>query len=253
MPTPMPARPIDLSGKRILVTGAAQGIGRAVVNLAVDAGARVVATDIREADLADLADHPAVTVVVHDLRDVSASDQLCAYANATMGGLDALVHVAGVIVRRESLDDVTEEDWDLQTDVNLKATFFLDRAAGRVMATQGGGAIVNFSSQGWWSGGFGGSVVYAAGKGGVVSMSRGFARSFAPSGVRVNVVAPGAVDTAMMEGMSESAFQSFVDQIPLGRMAEPVELAHVALFLASDAASYLTGATVNASGGQLMY
>ncbi len=246
-----PAVPIDLSGKRILVTGAARGIGRAVAELAVTAGARVLATDVRAEDLAQL---PDVTAVPYDLTDVAGLPGLVDRAVDALGGLDALVHVAGVILRRESIEDVTEADWDLQADVNLKATFFLDRAVATVLGRSGGGAIVNFSSQGWWTGGFGGSVAYSATKGGVVSLSRGLARTLAERGVRVNVVAPGLVDTAMMrDGLDDQARAALIAQVPAGRLAEPVELAHAALFLVSDAASYLTGATLNVSGGQLMY
>lgn len=251
-----PAVPIDLTDKRILVTGAARGIGRAAAELAVMAGAHVVATDIRADDLAELdqAGPGAVTTVPFDLTDTPGLDALVARVVATLDGLDALVHVAGVILRRDSIDEVTEQDWDLQCDVNLKATFFLNRAVAAVLGAQsGGGAIVNFSSQGWWTGGFGGSVAYSATKGGVVSVSRGLARSLASRGVRVNVVAPGAVDTAMMEDLDDQAMSAFLAQVPLGRMAAPAELAHAALFLISDAASYITGATLNVSGGQLMY
>jgi NAD(P)-dependent dehydrogenase (short-subunit alcohol dehydrogenase family) len=163
--------------------------------------------------------------------------------------------MAAVLVRRATVDDVTEEDWDLQHDVNLKATFFFNRAAQHAFIAQGsGGSIVNFTSQGWWTGGFGGSVVYAASKGGIVSLTRGLARSFAPSGVRVNAVSPGGVDTPMMRsGMTDEAMAGFVSMIPLGRLAEPNELAGSVLFLASDASRYLTGTVINVSGGQLMY
>jgi len=121
-------------------------------------------------------------------------------------------------------------------------------------AQGGGGRIINFASQGWWTGGFGGSVVYNASKGAVVSMSRGLARSLAPEGITVNTVAPGAVDTPMMRsGMTDEGLADFVRMIPLGRMAEPSELAGAVLFLASEASRYVTGATINVSGGQLMY
>lgn len=248
------SRPLD--GKRVLVTGAARGIGRAVAVGAVAAGARVVAVDRLTDELATLSAELGVgsSVVVQDLARTEELDALCAHAATVLGGLDALLHVAGVIVRRVSIDDVTEADWDLQATVNLKATFFLDRAAARVMRITGGGSIVNYASQGWWTGGFGGSVAYAATKGGVVSLSRGLARTLAVDGIRVNVVAPGAVDTAMMQdGLTDAARDAFVAQVPLGRMAEPTELAAATLFLASDAASYITGATLNVSGGQLMY
>ena len=189
-----------------------------------------------------------------DLRQIGGFAPVCADAMSTLGGLDGLVNVAGVILRRE-LDDVTEADWDLQHDVNLKATFFLCREAARVMRTSGTrGSIVTFASQGWWTGGFGGSVVYAASKGGVVSLTRGLARTFAADGIRINAVAPGFVDTAMMQdGLTHDARQGLIDQVPLGRLGEPAELAAAALFLLSDASSYMTGATLNVSGGQLSY
>src|SRR5436190_972570 len=153
----------------------------------------------------------------------------------TFGRLDALAHLAGVIVRRADLDEVTEADWDTQLDVNLKASFFLNRAAARLFREQGrGGRIVNFTSQAWWTGGFGGSVVYAASKGGIVSMSRGLARTYASHGITVNTVAPGAADTAMFSGnQSPEQIESFVRGIPLGRIAAPEELVGAVLFLCS--------------------
>ena len=123
------------------------------------------------------------------------------------------------------------------------------------MKKQGrGGRIINFTSQAWLTGGFGGSVAYASGKGGIVSMSRGLARSYAADGILVNTIAPGAVDTQMLRGgLSEEELKAFIGQIPLGRAATPDEIAGTVLFLASDHASYITGATINLSGGQVMY
>jgi NAD(P)-dependent dehydrogenase (short-subunit alcohol dehydrogenase family) len=166
-----------------------------------------------------------------------------------------LAHVAAVLVRRSDVDEVTEEDWDLQHTVNLKATFFLNRSAARIMKEQGvGGRIINFSSQGWWTGGFGGSVVYAATKGGIVSMSRGLARSYARDGITVNTVSPGAVDTPMLrDGLSEEQLEQQVSAIPLGYMASPSDLSGAVIFLASEHGRYITGATINVSGGWLMY
>jgi NAD(P)-dependent dehydrogenase (short-subunit alcohol dehydrogenase family) len=117
-----------------------------------------------------------------------------------------------------------------------------------------GGRIINFTSQGWQSGGFAGSVAYAATKGGIVSMTRGLARSLAKEKITVNAISPGAADTAMMRGgLDEAALAATVAQIPLGYMARPSQLAGVVLFLASDHADYITGATINVSGGWLMY
>jgi NAD(P)-dependent dehydrogenase (short-subunit alcohol dehydrogenase family) len=247
-----------IEGKGVVVTGAAGGIGRAVAQAFALAGARVSAVDVKADGLAELA--PTLEGGPHlveavDLRDIAAHESLLERAATEFGGLYALVNVAGVLIRRSAVDEVTEEDWDLQHELNLKACFFLSRAAGRLMCEQGrGGRIINFSSQGWWTGGFGGSVVYSASKGGVVSMSRGLARTYAKDAITVNTVSPGAVDTPMLRsGLTEAQLQSQVDQVPLGYMAQPGDLAGTVLFLASDHARYITGATINVSGGWLMY
>lgn len=253
--------PLDLGleGRVAVVTGASGGIGSAVAAAFARAGAHVLAVDRDEEALSRLAESLAASgrheVRAADLTDLASHDALFEAAVARFGRLDALVHLAAVLRRRETIDDVTEEDWDVQHDVNLKATFFLARAAARRLRELGrGGAIVNFTSQGWWTGGFGGSVVYAATKGGIVSLSRGLARTLAPDGIRVNTVAPGAADTTMMRGgQTPEQLDEFVRMVPLGRMAQPEELAGAAVFLASDHARYITGATLNVSGGQIMY
>ena len=237
-----------LDGRTVLVTGAAGGIGRAVVEGALELGASVVATD-RVAP--DAEGRERLSTAALDLSSVEQITDGIAHLGAQHGGFDAVIHVAGLLKRVPTIDDVTEADWDIQHDVNLKAAFFLVREAARVMPR--GGSIVLFTSQGWWTGGLGGSIAYNAAKGGLVSLLRGFSRELAP-GIRVNGVAPGFVDTAMMsEGLDEAARSRFVAQVPLGRMADPEEVADAALFLASDAARYLTGATLNVSGGQLIY
>ena len=247
-----------LAGKRVVVTGGAGGIGREVALAFAAAGARVAVVDLDEkkvtAVVAELDGGPHLALAI-DLRPIANHARLFEVVTAAFGGLDVLVCTAAVLVRRDSVDEVSEADWDLQQDVNLKATFFLNQAAGRILRGQGGGGrIVNFTSQGWWTGGFGGSVAYAASKGGIVSLTRGLARTYAKDGITVNAVSPGAADTAMMRsGLTEEQVQGFVQSIPLGRMAAPAELAGTVLFLASDHASYITGATINVSGGWLMY
>jgi len=249
-----------LDGRVALVTGASGAIGRHVAAALASAGARVVAVDLDEAAVrAVVAGLPGNgerhVALSADLRDLDAIEQLVERAIAATGRLDVLAHVAGVIKRVADLDDVTPADWELQEQVNLRATFFLGRACARAMRAHGdGGAIVNFTSQGWQSGGFGGSAVYAATKGGVVSLSRGMARTFAADRIRVNCVAPGMVDSPMLRnGLPAAQIDGFTDQIPLGRFARPDELAGAVVFLASRHASYITGATLDVSGGLLMY
>jgi NAD(P)-dependent dehydrogenase (short-subunit alcohol dehydrogenase family) len=248
-----------LEDKGVVVTGAAGGIGREVAKAFATTGARVCAVDLDQAAVDEVVRSLEAAerhlAVAADVADLAGHEPLLRLVLETFGRFDVLANLAAVLRRRETIDDVTEDDWDFQHAVNLKAAFFLDRAAARVMRDQGrGGRIINFSSQGWWTGGFGGSVAYAATKGGIVSMTRGLARSLASDGINVNSVAPGGVDTPMMVGgLTQEQMQAFIGMVPLGRLASPAELAGTVVFLASDHASYITGATINVSGGQLMY
>lgn len=244
--------PLDdgLRGARVLVTGAAGGIGAAVSGAFVGAGADVVVSDLAMTDIPG--QRAALTA---DLRDVTACEQLVQEATAALDGLDVVAHMAGVLRRRAALADVTEADWDLQHDVNLKASFFLLRAAGEAMTRQGtGGRLIAATSQGWWSGGYGGSSVYAASKGGLVSLCRGLARTYGPAGITVNTVAPGAIDTPMLTtDLADATLDSILAATPLGRLGTPEEVASAVLFLSSSRASFVTASTVNVSGGWLAY
>jgi len=247
-----------LDGKSVVVTGAAGGIGRAVAAAFAAASARVCAVDVDGAAVREVVEELGAGRHIaeqFDVRDLASHDGLLRRAQEAFGRFDVLANAAAVLIRRADVDEVTEEDWDTQHDVNLKAAFFLNRAAARLLREQArGGRIINFTSQGWWSGGFGGSVAYAASKGGIVSMSRGLARTYAADGITVNTVSPGAVDTAMFRtGLDPEQLQAQIDQIPLGYPAEPADLAGIVVFLASDHSRYITGATINVSGGWLMY
>ncbi len=247
-----------LEGKGIIVTGAAGGIGRAITAAFAMTGAKVMAVDVDQSKVDEVVaglDGSGHIGVAADLTDIAGHDALIARARKELGNLYVLANLAAVLRRKGSLNEVTEEDWDFQHDVNLKAAFFLARAAGTAMIDQGvGGRIILFSSQGWWTGGFGGSVAYAATKGGVTSMCRGLARTYGAHRITVNCVSPGQVNTPMlMTGLAPDVYETMKKQTPLGYVAEPAEMAGPVIFLASDHASYITGSTINASGGFLMY
>jgi len=247
-----------LEDKGVIVTGAAGGIGRAVARAFASTGAKVMAVDLDQEKLDEVVEDFEGTghvSVATNLANLTGHAELIQRACKELGNLYVLANLAGVLRRRASLNDVSEDDWDFQHNINLKAAFFLCRAAGNAMINIGqGGRIITFSSQGWWTGGFGGSVAYAATKGGVTSMTRGLARTFGPHRITVNAVSPGQVHTPMlMTGLSRDVYDNMTQQTPLGYVAEPEELAGPVVFLASDHARYITGATINVSGGFLMY
>lgn len=247
-----------LEGKGVIVTGAAGGIGRSAAEAFAAVGARVMAVDLDKAAVdavvAGLEGSGHVALAA-DLGDLAGHARLIEQAHKELGSTYALVNLATVLRRKDTLAEISEADWDAQHDVNLKSAFFLCRAASEAMIAQGqGGRIITFSSQGWWTGGFNGSVVYAATKGGIVSMTRGLARTLGPQRITVNCIAPGFVNTPLLtRGLPPGTFEGFKAQIPLGHVAEPREIAGAVIFLASDHAAYITGATINVSGGFLMY
>jgi NAD(P)-dependent dehydrogenase (short-subunit alcohol dehydrogenase family) len=249
---------LGLADKGVIVTGAASGIGRAVAIRFVAAGAKVVALDRNSEGLdllvAEIGDPARVFPAVVDLRRLGDAEQVVADAVAAVGNLYALVAAAAAL-KRQPLLEVTEEDWALQLDTNLRATFFLNRAAAEQMKRQGGGGrIINFTSGAWLSGPLFRSDAYVISKGGIVTLSRGFARQYGQYGILVNSISPGQVDTPMQHIDNEREMVDLaVAGCPLGRMGQPDEIAAVALFLASDHASFVSGATINVSGAAVMY
>ena len=247
-----------LEGKTVLLTGATGAIGGAIAKGFANAGSIVAVVDIDQ----DLCDKFAAKLGPQhagfgiDLTDTARLAPLVKKIEQTLDKIDVLVNIAGVIKRADDLFQVSESDFDFQMDINVKVPFFLSQAVAKSMVDDSReGAIINYSSQGWMSGGFGGSVVYNAGKGAITTMTRGLARSWADYGIRVNAVAPGLVETPMLglDRMSDAQIDSMVGGIPLKRLAKPGDHTGATLFLASDFATYITGATINVSGGFLMY
>jgi 3-oxoacyl-[acyl-carrier protein] reductase len=243
--------------KRVaLVTGAGRGIGEAVAHALARQGAAVTVNDIdaeavERVAAAIEADGGTAAAFARDVSLPAQCDELVDQVVARFGRLDILVNNAG-IVPRLALEEMTEEVFDRVVAVNLKSVFFLSRAAGRAMKRTGWGRIVNMSSTGARTGGLINATVYSATKAGVVSMTRSFARLYAKDNILVNAVAPGSVDTRMMSGISDEALKIVLDGVPLGRLSEPDEIAAVVAFLASEACSYMTGATVDVTGGAVM-
>jgi 3-oxoacyl-[acyl-carrier protein] reductase len=243
-----------LDGKVGVVTGGAQGIGLAIAKAFVEQGARVVVGDL-DVDAAERAvaelggpEHAAaVRCNVTDDADVSA---LLATAVDRFGALDVMVNNAG-ITRDSTMRKMTEEMFDAVIAVHLKGCWHGTRRAAEIMRAQGSGSIINISSTSGKTGVFG-QTNYSAAKAGIVGLSKAAAKEVASAGVRVNVIMPGLIRTAMTEAMPQKAWDQKMSEIPLGRAGEPSEIASVAVFYASSLSSYLTGTVTEVSGGRSM-
>jgi NAD(P)-dependent dehydrogenase (short-subunit alcohol dehydrogenase family) len=230
-----------------LVTGSARGMGRAMCEVLAESGHRVVGLDRLDQDQG-----PLERVVSADLVDPATPRQVVADILATEGRLDVIVHNAAVYVHQHPLPEVSLEDYDLQTSVNLRAVFFLSQAAAEAMRPNGWGRIIGISSIGARTGGVSNSAIYNAAKAGVISLMKNFARNYGPYGITANAVAPGAIEGFMTDHLTTEERERFVGLVPLGRFAAPIEVARVVGFLASDAASYVNGATIDVNGGWIM-
>ena len=245
-----------VEGKVAIVTGAARGIGAAIAETFAAAGATAVVSDIdaelAEAQAARIRDGGGqASAISADVSKPIECDRLAATAEERHGAVHILVNCAAVCPRID-IPDMTEPDYDRIMDTNLKSVYFLSRAAGRAMRRAGWGRIVNMTSVGARTGGMHRVTVYAASKAAIISMTKGFARHYAPDGILVNAVAPGAVDTRLIRMLPPEDQQATIDVIPLKRLSSPNEIARAVLFLASEENTYITGATTDINGGSFM-
>lgn len=247
---------IDLSGKTVLVTGAASGIGRATALAFGEAGARVAINHLgrrREAEavVAYLRERGVRAIACEaDVTDRRQIDAMIDAATAALDGIDMLINNAGIVLERPFLD-MREDEWDRVINTDLKGVFLCCQAVLPAMVARGHGCIINIASELGYLG-RAGYTAYTSAKAGVIALTRSLAREFAPA-IRINAIAPGPVATEMLDPalMSPAVIAHEVD-IPMGRLGRPEEIATTAVFLASTHAAFYCGQTLGPNGGALM-
>jgi 3-oxoacyl-[acyl-carrier protein] reductase len=246
---------MSLQGKVAIVTGAAQGIGRAIAEALAHAGADIAVADLdpgRSADTVAAVEkmgRKALNVKVN-VADANDTKAMAEHVIKSLGKIDILVNNAG-ITRDALLLRMKEEDWNLVLQVNLNGTFNCTKAVLQPMTKQRYGRIVNIASIVGVMGNVG-QANYAASKAAVIGLTKTVAREYASRNVTVNAVAPGFIDTAMTQGLPAEVKETLQKQIPLGRLGTPADIAAAVRFLVSDDAAYVTGQVLHVNGGMLM-
>ncbi|HSE33354.1 MAG TPA: 3-oxoacyl-ACP reductase family protein [Pyrinomonadaceae bacterium] len=249
----------DLNGKVALVTGASSGIGRATAMALAVSGADVAINFNRneqgaEAARAEIVNAGGKAIVVQaDVTKAADVQSLVKQTELEFGPIDILVNNAGSLIERLKILELSDERWDEVMNLNLKSAFLCSKAVAETMVNRKSGSIVNVSSIAGRNGGALGSIHYSTAKGGIITFTKGLAKELAPHGVRVNAVSPGVIATPYHEQFSSAdMMKAYIGMIPLGRIGQPEEVASVICFLASDAASFLVGETIEINGGMFM-
>ena len=255
----LPSKHASLTGKVALITGAASGIGRAAALLFAREGAAVAITDINQAGRSvaeEIIQNGGQAIFAHaDVTRAADCQRVVERTIREFGGIHVLFNNAGII-RRAAVPDLSEEDWDRVMAVNVKSIFLMSRQVIPNMAKAGGGSIVNTAS-GWGLAGGPRAAVYCASKGAVVLLTKAMAIDHGPQQIRVNCICPGDTDTGMLRseaqqlGEPEDRFLAESARRPLGRIGKPEEIAQAALYLASEASSFVTGTALVVDGGGL--
>ncbi|MEE9591571.1 MAG: 3-oxoacyl-[acyl-carrier-protein] reductase [Thermodesulfobacteriota bacterium] len=246
---------MELSEKVAIVTGAGQGIGRAITLKLAANGANIVVVDVNLERANETVSHlessgRKAIALKADIASTKETEDIIEESVKKMGGIHILVNNAG-ITRDTLLLRMKEDDWDAVLDVNLKGVFNCTKAVVKHMSKQRYGRIVNIASIVGEMGNAG-QANYAASKAGVIGLTKTVAREFATRNITCNAVAPGFIETAMTDSLPENVREELTKQIPMGRLGKPDDVAESVLFLVSDSSSYITGQVVNVNGGMYM-